>query len=185
MLDGEIQALIDERQEARHRRDFARGDEIRDELAERGIILEDTKDGVRWKTKEIRLSNLSVYEVVNVWWLSQIRQDYRVTPKPFRRPLPAAGIPLKPDAFSYPLSAAKSLSSSICLHGPGAGDSVRHRRLSLHRRLVTARQSVRDGPDTDDGRLWRRAAGQRCRAGRLRSWSCCLAQAGLRWLSRP
>jgi cysteinyl-tRNA synthetase len=51
MLDSEIQALIDERQEARRRRDFARGDEIRDELASRGIILEDTKDGVRWKRK--------------------------------------------------------------------------------------------------------------------------------------
>jgi cysteinyl-tRNA synthetase len=51
LLDEEIQALIDERQEARHRRDFARADEIRDELAERGITLEDTKDGVRWKTK--------------------------------------------------------------------------------------------------------------------------------------
>jgi cysteinyl-tRNA synthetase len=51
MLDTEIQALIDERQDARHRRDFARADEIRDELADRGIILEDTKDGVRWKKK--------------------------------------------------------------------------------------------------------------------------------------
>jgi cysteinyl-tRNA synthetase len=51
LLDEEIQALIDERQEARHRRDFARADEIRDELAERGIVLEDTKDGVRWKKK--------------------------------------------------------------------------------------------------------------------------------------
>src|SRR5687767_2465315 len=51
LLDDEIQALIDERQEARHRRDFVRADEIRDELAERGITLEDTKDGVRWKTK--------------------------------------------------------------------------------------------------------------------------------------
>jgi cysteinyl-tRNA synthetase len=51
MLDEEIQKLIDERQEARHRRDFSRGDEIRDELAERGIVLEDTKDGVRWKRK--------------------------------------------------------------------------------------------------------------------------------------
>jgi len=51
MLDSEIQSLIDERQEARHRRDFARADEIRDELAERGIILEDTKDGVRWKKR--------------------------------------------------------------------------------------------------------------------------------------
>jgi cysteinyl-tRNA synthetase len=51
MLEGEVQSLIDERQEARRRRDFARGDEIRDELAGRGIILEDTKDGVRWKRK--------------------------------------------------------------------------------------------------------------------------------------
>ena len=51
LLDEEIQALIDERQEARRRRDFARADEIRDELAERGIVLEDTKDGVRWKKK--------------------------------------------------------------------------------------------------------------------------------------
>ena len=51
MLDEEIQELIDERQEARHRRDFERGDEIRDQLAERGIVLEDTKDGVRWKRK--------------------------------------------------------------------------------------------------------------------------------------
>ena len=43
MLDAEIQALIDERQEARRRRDFARADEIRDQLAARGIILEDTQ----------------------------------------------------------------------------------------------------------------------------------------------
>jgi len=51
LLDGEIQALIDERQEARHRRDFARADQIRDELLHRGLVLEDTKDGVRWKRK--------------------------------------------------------------------------------------------------------------------------------------
>jgi cysteinyl-tRNA synthetase len=51
ILDEEIQKLIDERQGARHRRDFERGDQIRDELAERGIVLEDTKDGVRWKRK--------------------------------------------------------------------------------------------------------------------------------------
>jgi cysteinyl-tRNA synthetase len=51
ILDAEIQKLIDERQEARHRRDFDRGDEIRDQLAGRGIILEDTQDGVRWKRK--------------------------------------------------------------------------------------------------------------------------------------
>jgi cysteinyl-tRNA synthetase len=51
MVDSEVQSLIDERQEARRRRDFGRGDEIRDQLAARGIILEDTKDGVRWKRK--------------------------------------------------------------------------------------------------------------------------------------
>ena len=51
MLDAEIEALIEERQAARRDRNFARSDEIRDLLAERGIILEDTKDGVRWKRK--------------------------------------------------------------------------------------------------------------------------------------
>src|SRR5689334_3080020 len=51
VLDEEIQKLIDERQEARHRRDFKRADEIRDELVQLGIVLEDTKDGVRWKRK--------------------------------------------------------------------------------------------------------------------------------------
>ena len=51
MLDSEIQSLIDERQEARRRRDFHRADEIRDDLSSQGIILEDTKDGVRWKRK--------------------------------------------------------------------------------------------------------------------------------------
>jgi cysteinyl-tRNA synthetase len=51
LLDAEIQALIDERQQARHRRDFARADEIRDQLAARGITLEDTRDGVRWKRR--------------------------------------------------------------------------------------------------------------------------------------
>jgi cysteinyl-tRNA synthetase len=51
LLDAEIQALIDERQDARHRRDFSRADQIRDELAARGITLEDTRDGVRWKRR--------------------------------------------------------------------------------------------------------------------------------------
>ena len=51
MLDAEIEALIEERQTARRDRNFARSDEIRDLLAERGIILEDTKDGVRWNRK--------------------------------------------------------------------------------------------------------------------------------------
>jgi cysteinyl-tRNA synthetase len=51
LLDEEVQTLIDQRQEARHRRDFARADQIRDELLHRGLVLEDTKDGVRWKRK--------------------------------------------------------------------------------------------------------------------------------------
>lgn len=51
ILDAEIEALIAERQDARRNRNFARSDEIRDQLAEMGIILEDTKDGVRWKRK--------------------------------------------------------------------------------------------------------------------------------------
>jgi len=51
MLDAEIERLIEERQEARRNRDFARSDEIRDLLVEKGTVLEDTKDGVRWKRK--------------------------------------------------------------------------------------------------------------------------------------
>jgi cysteinyl-tRNA synthetase len=51
MLDSDIENLIEERQEARRNRNFSRSDEIRDLLAEKGIILEDTKDGVRWKRK--------------------------------------------------------------------------------------------------------------------------------------
>lgn len=49
--DAEIEALIAERNAARKARDFARADRIRAELAEKGVILEDTKDGVRWKRK--------------------------------------------------------------------------------------------------------------------------------------
>jgi cysteinyl-tRNA synthetase len=51
LLDADVEALMAERQQARNNRDFARSDEIRDELAAKGIILEDTKDGVRWKRK--------------------------------------------------------------------------------------------------------------------------------------
>jgi len=51
MLDSEIQALIDERQAARKDRNFARSDEIRDLLTAKGIILEDTRDGMRWRRK--------------------------------------------------------------------------------------------------------------------------------------
>ena len=44
-----IESLIAEREEARKNRDFALADKIRDDLKEQGIILEDTKQGVRWK----------------------------------------------------------------------------------------------------------------------------------------
>ncbi len=49
ILDGEIEKLIAERQEARKAKDFARADEIRDQLAGMGIILKDTREGVTWK----------------------------------------------------------------------------------------------------------------------------------------
>jgi cysteinyl-tRNA synthetase len=47
-----IEALIEERNAAKKRRDFKRSDDIRQQLADSGIIVEDTKDGsVRWKYK--------------------------------------------------------------------------------------------------------------------------------------
>ena len=48
-IDTEIEALIAKRQEARKNRDWATADMIRDQLAAQGIVLEDTRDGVRWK----------------------------------------------------------------------------------------------------------------------------------------
>jgi cysteinyl-tRNA synthetase len=51
LLDSEIQALIDERQAARAAKNFARADEIRNQLTSMGIALEDTKDGLRWRRK--------------------------------------------------------------------------------------------------------------------------------------
>ena len=49
ILDEVIEKLIAERQQARKDRNFARADEIRDELLAKGIVLEDTREGVRWK----------------------------------------------------------------------------------------------------------------------------------------
>ena len=51
LTDVAIQALVDERTQAKKQRNFARADQIRNELAEKGIVLEDSKDGVRWKRK--------------------------------------------------------------------------------------------------------------------------------------
>ena len=49
LLDKEIEKMIEERQIARQNKDFAKADQIRDLLLEKGIILEDTREGVRWK----------------------------------------------------------------------------------------------------------------------------------------
>jgi len=49
LLDSDIEALIQERQEARKAKNFARADEIRNMLSDMGIILEDTREGVKWK----------------------------------------------------------------------------------------------------------------------------------------
>ena len=48
-LDDEIEELIQERQDARKNKDFAKADEIRDKLLAMGIVLEDTREGVKWK----------------------------------------------------------------------------------------------------------------------------------------
>lgn len=51
LLDEEIEALIEERTEARKSKNWARADEIRDLLQEQGILLEDTPQGMRWRRK--------------------------------------------------------------------------------------------------------------------------------------
>ena len=49
ILDEDIEALIRERPDARKEKNFARADQIRDELLSKGIILEDTREGVKWR----------------------------------------------------------------------------------------------------------------------------------------
>jgi cysteinyl-tRNA synthetase len=51
MSDEEIDNLVAERTKAKKMRNFARADQIRNELAEKGVVIEDSKDGVRWKRK--------------------------------------------------------------------------------------------------------------------------------------
>ena len=48
-LEAKILAMIEERKEAKKAKNFARADEIRNELLQMGIILEDTREGVKWK----------------------------------------------------------------------------------------------------------------------------------------
>jgi cysteinyl-tRNA synthetase len=51
LSDADVEALLAERAQAKKLRNFARADQIRNELTERGIVIEDSKDGVRWKRK--------------------------------------------------------------------------------------------------------------------------------------
>ncbi|MEZ5351117.1 MAG: cysteine--tRNA ligase [Bryobacteraceae bacterium] len=51
LSDAEVEELIAERTQAKRSKNFARSDEIRNTLAAQGVVLEDTKDGVRWKRK--------------------------------------------------------------------------------------------------------------------------------------
>jgi cysteinyl-tRNA synthetase len=51
LSDSEVEGLIEERSRAKKARNFKRADEIRNELLDKGVVLEDTKDGVRWKRK--------------------------------------------------------------------------------------------------------------------------------------
>ena len=51
LSDADIESLIAQRSEAKKTRNFARADAIRNDLAAKGILLEDSKDGVRWKRK--------------------------------------------------------------------------------------------------------------------------------------
>lgn len=49
VLDTEVEAMIEERRQARKDKNFARADEIRRQLLDQGIVLEDTREGVKWK----------------------------------------------------------------------------------------------------------------------------------------
>ena len=51
LTDAQIEALLAERSQARRARDFARSDAIRDELTHKGVVIEDGKDGVRWRRR--------------------------------------------------------------------------------------------------------------------------------------
>ena len=51
LTDEAVEALVAERTQAKKQRNFARADEIRNQLAAKGVILEDSKDGMRWKRK--------------------------------------------------------------------------------------------------------------------------------------
>ncbi len=49
LADADIDALIAEREAAKLNKDYARADEVREELKEQGIVLEDSREGTRWR----------------------------------------------------------------------------------------------------------------------------------------
>ncbi|MGH9601416.1 MAG: CysS/YqeB C-terminal domain-containing protein, partial [Terriglobales bacterium] len=51
LADDQVEALMAEREQARRARDFAKSDAIRKQLAEAGVVIEDRKDGARWKRR--------------------------------------------------------------------------------------------------------------------------------------
>jgi len=51
LSDEEIEKLVAERTQAKKQRNFTRADQIRKELLDKGVVIEDSKDGVRWKRK--------------------------------------------------------------------------------------------------------------------------------------
>lgn len=53
ILDSDVEKLIEERNEAKKARDFAKADKIRDTLKDMGIILEDTRQGVKWRRSDV------------------------------------------------------------------------------------------------------------------------------------
>jgi cysteinyl-tRNA synthetase len=49
--DDEVEALVTQRNDARRRRDFAEADRLRQALSDRGILIEDTREGTKWRRK--------------------------------------------------------------------------------------------------------------------------------------
>ena len=73
LLDEDIEKLIEERNEARKNKDFARADEIRDMLKEQNIILEDTPQGVRFKRDNMDIK----FKPVNIAYMGDAVLDQR------------------------------------------------------------------------------------------------------------
>ena len=73
ILDEEIEKLIEERQAARKNKDFARADEIRDQLLEQGIVLKDTREGVKWSRAYFKRSKK---DCILIDWIQKVTLHY-------------------------------------------------------------------------------------------------------------